>query len=468
VHRSLVRWAVTVGGALPTLALASPAGASVTFGSDLSLPPIPPPARECNPGTGQSCTNVATSFHAGNALPIRAPMSGVITEVRYRTNTPDTATLRLAHLETNGDATGAGTGPTATLSGSGAVESVPARLPVQQGDYLAGDGVSTTQYNCDDLGGSFTIYLPPLADGAALRPFSFVQQQCEVLVQAVIEADNDADALGDETQDADDDNDAVADASDNCPLVANVAQADADGDGAGDACDLTPDPPADPPPGAPGGPSGLPRTLADLPPPAVGRLANVAPVKGEVLIALPAGASAARAHAGQKGLTFVPLTEARQIPVGSFLDTSRGTVQLVSATGAADKTQSGQFTAGIFQVLQSRRKRDKGLTELRLKGGSFGRCAAARGKRASAAGLSKRTIRTLRSKAKGRFRTRGRHSAATVRGTVWITADRCDGTLTTVRRGTVAVRDFRRKRTVLVRAGKSYLARAKAGSRRRR
>jgi hypothetical protein len=47
-----------------------------------------------------------------------------------------------------------------------------------------------------------------------------------------------------------------------------------------------------------------------------------------------------------------------------------------------------------------------------------------------------------------------------VRGTVWITADRCDSTLTTVKRGKVAVRDFRRKKNILVRAGKSYLAKA--------
>jgi hypothetical protein len=38
--------------------------------------------------------------------------------------------------------------------------------------------------------------------------------------------------------------------------------------------------------------------------------------------------------------------------------------------------------------------------------------------------------------------------------------DRCDGTLTTVKRGTVAVRDFRRKKTVAVKAGHSYLASA--------
>jgi hypothetical protein len=66
----------------------------------------------------------------------------------------------------------------------------------------------------------------------------------------------------------------------------------------------------------------------------------------------------------------------------------------------------------------------------------------------------------MRSNASGRFRSRGRYSAATVRGTIWDTADRCDGTLTRVRRGVVVVRDFRRHRNITVRAGKSYLARA--------
>ena len=66
----------------------------------------------------------------------------------------------------------------------------------------------------------------------------------------------------------------------------------------------------------------------------------------------------------------------------------------------------------------------------------------------------------MRSNASGRFRTRGRYSAATVRGTIWETIDRCDGTLTKVRRGVVVVRDNRKRRNITVRAGKSYLARA--------
>src|SRR5262245_23965695 len=200
-----------------------------------------------------------------------------------------------------------------------------------------------------------------------------------------------------------------------------------------------------------------------LPAPVLGRAVNVHLISGTVLIAVPGGgARSARAGASQKGLHFEPLTGDRQIPVGSFLDTKRGVVGLTSASGRGSKTQDGKFSAGLFQVLQSRKKRDKGLTELRLKGSSFRSCTTKkRGKRAAAAKLSSRTLRKLKANAKGRFRTRGNRSAATVRGTIWLTADRCDGTLTKVTRGTVAVRDFRRKKTILVKAGKSYLARAK-------
>ena len=62
---------------------------------------------------------------------------------------------------------------------------------------------------------------------------------------------------------------------------------------------------------------------------------------------------------------------------------------------------------------------------------------------------------------RGRFRTKGKHSAATVVGTKWLVEDRCDSTLTRVKRGKVKVRDFAKKKTVTVRKGKRYIARAK-------
>ncbi len=155
----------------------------------------------------------------------------------------------------------------------------------------------------------------------------------------------------------------------------------------------------------------------------------------------------------------VPLLDRIAVPVASDLDTRRGTVRLTSARGRRGR-QTASFSAGLFTVLQSRS--GSPITELRLKGGNFGACgAAARAAGAGARASQRRTIRRLRGNGRGRFRTRGRHSAATVRGTDYTVADRCDGTLTTVRRGVVLVRDFRLRRTIRVRAGQSYLARAR-------
>ena len=152
------------------------------------------------------------------------------------------------------------------------------------------------------------------------------------------------------------------------------------------------------------------------------------------------------------------LKDARQIPIGSQLDTRKGTVRLTTASTSPGKVLTGDFSAGLFQVAQSRKTSQKGLTELRLKGSSFKNCTA-RGSSVQAARKTKRKVRSLRGNAKGRFRTRGRYSAATVRGTRWTATDRCDGTLTSVQSGKVDVRDFRRKKTIHLRKGKRYLAR---------
>jgi Ca2+-binding RTX toxin-like protein len=125
------------------------------------------------------------------------------------------------------------------------------------------------------------------------------------------------------------------------------------------------------------------------------------------------------------------------------------------------RSESGTFAGSSFTVRPGLIRGP--LTEISPTGGSFQRCAAGSSGtdvQASRRRLTNATIRRLRARANGHFRTKGRHSAATVRGTEWVMADRCDGTLTTVTEGTVAVRDFRRRTTVLVRAGQSYLARA--------
>jgi hypothetical protein len=138
-------------------------------------------------------------------------------------------------------------------------------------------------------------------------------------------------------------------------------------------------------------------------------------------------------------------------------------VLLSTAVNRRGKLQSGRFTGGRFRVTQSRRSRDRGLTRLSLVGGSFRNCTARGSVLNEVAQIARRTrrrVRRLRGNARGRYRTQGRYSAATVRGTVWTVDDRCDGTLTRVSRGRVDVRDFKRRRTVRLRAGRSYLARA--------
>jgi hypothetical protein len=209
----------------------------------------------------------------------------------------------------------------------------------------------------------------------------------------------------------------------------------------------------------------IPAKLSDLPAPVLGKTVNAEPVSGTVLVGVPGAAAASRrgaAQAAQKGVEFVPLREAKQVPVGSFFNTRKGKVRLQTATSKRGKRQAADFDGGLFQTVQSGKKSAKGVFELRLKGSSFKRCGSAKKKKSKKANIarSKRRIRRLRGSGKGRFRTRGRYSSATVRGTIWTVTDRCDGTLTQVKRGTVAVRDLRRKKTKLVRAGKSLLVKA--------
>jgi ferric-dicitrate binding protein FerR (iron transport regulator) len=68
--------------------------------------------------------------------------------------------------------------------------------------------------------------------------------------------------------------------------------------------------------------------------------------------------------------------------------------------------------------------------------------------------------RKLSSRANGRFTTRGRNSSATLRGTAWDMTDTCKGTLTTVKQGSVTVRDFTLRKTKVLKRGQKYLARA--------
>ena len=72
--------------------------------------------------------------------------------------------------------------------------------------------------------------------------------------------------------------------------------------------------------------------------------------------------------------------------------------------------------------------------------------------------FSTKVLQLLRASAKGKFSTRGKYSSATVRGTKWTIADKCNGTLTHDLTDSVAVTDFVHHKTVVLHAGQSYLA----------
>ncbi|MGH2837989.1 MAG: hypothetical protein ACRDJY_06535 [Thermoleophilaceae bacterium] len=155
--------------------------------------------------------------------------------------------------------------------------------------------------------------------------------------------------------------------------------------------------------------------------PELGRKFVVALVSGDVFVKKPGAGRASR------------LTGRRTIRVGSTVNATKGSVKLVGSF-TRKKRSKGVFSEGAFIATQAKRKRS--VIELELTGGDIAGCQQDTAARAA---QSSRLVRRLRGRAKGRFRTRGSHSAATVRGTKWLTEDFCDTTVITAQEGTVDV-----------------------------
>jgi hypothetical protein len=200
------------------------------------------------------------------------------------------------------------------------------------------------------------------------------------------------------------------------------------------------------PPSDPGTDPGLKNpTGSALPEAELGKTVLVAPASGELRVRRP-GSS-----------TFVALELGSELPVGSEIDARHGSLALTAALPSG-ATETGYFGAGRFKLTQDKR----GYVDLSLRGKYCSRTGASAAGTAgvSATAARKKPGRRLWGRDHGgRFRTHGRNSHATVRGTRWLVADTCKGTYTRVSRGSVVVRDTVRKKRIVLKAGEHYLAR---------
>ncbi len=188
------------------------------------------------------------------------------------------------------------------------------------------------------------------------------------------------------------------------------------------------------------------------PPPVLGKSEDITPVSGTVFVKPPAG-------------EFIPLTGATRIPTGSQIDALHGSLKITAAVGKG-KTEHGTFGGAIFKLTQAKRGAHRGLTTLSLlesafQGApSFAICKAHQAGDPVARAASSKTLQLLQASAHGKFSTKGKYAAATVRGTKWTVAERCDGTLTHDITHSIVVNDFVHHKTVVLHAGQSYLAAA--------
>jgi PKD repeat protein len=176
----------------------------------------------------------------------------------------------------------------------------------------------------------------------------------------------------------------------------------------------------------------------------------------DVQVAQPAAQPPQGTPSGTVLVNGTPFTGGT-IPYGARVDVTHGRLTLTTEVGTL--LVYGNGASAIFtmkRILEG----GKTIVVLTLVGGDFGVCtkrSVASTSHGSAG--SKKVVRALWGSGKGTFRTSAKYASATVRGTIWLTADRCDGTAVTVRRGIVQVNDFVHHVKVPVRAGGTYVAR---------
>ena len=172
-------------------------------------------------------------------------------------------------------------------------------------------------------------------------------------------------------------------------------------------------------------------------PPVFGRQAEIAPLTGSVSVKQP----------GSKHFTQVKTIMA--LRYGAVVQATGGNLQVIAAKPGSG-FESGEFYDGGFNLTQGH----DGIVQAALTGRPNSCPTTPISLAHDAAG---KTFK-LWGHVKGKYRTRGHYGSASVQGTIWLTEERCDGTFFHVVEGVLRIRDFTLHKTVILRAGHSYLA----------
>jgi hypothetical protein len=181
-------------------------------------------------------------------------------------------------------------------------------------------------------------------------------------------------------------------------------------------------------------------SAASTPTPVLGQSVAASTVSGQVLVEKPGTT------------TYVPLSSAGTLPVGTIVNATNGRIALTAA-GSGKTRHKGQFYGGEFKLGQAH----SGLTNLTLTGGTpcAGSAAATAHHRPAA-----RKAQLWGTGHGGDFETTGTYAAGTVLGTRWLTKDTCTATVIRVLEGEVRIHNLVTNSTVVVHAPGSYTARS--------
>ena len=202
--RTAIRFASFVSAALVALSAASLADGAVTIGGDLTTD-APRGVVQC---LSTPCTvsqrAVPTSSQAPGGL--TAPTDGVV--VRWRLDvgsltTPTTLRILREGPKPFDDFFAVGTGQPTVIPTANQLSTFEMRLPIQAGDRLGIDCCAAAYLDAFALTTDAPLYYwsPALLDGATPSVANGEYTEHEVLLNADIEPDVDADGFGDETQD---------------------------------------------------------------------------------------------------------------------------------------------------------------------------------------------------------------------------------------------------------------------------